>query len=98
MTHRHKLRSRQASHRDAEIDIAGRLALAAANADNKPYVVGTGALPAGTGRRTLTIAFRPQARAALARLPGVRLTVVVRSTDSYSRSSATYKLSATPHR
>ena len=78
--------------------LARRLGLAAANAENKPYVVGTGALLAGTGRRTLTIAFTAQARAALTRLPSVRLSVVVRSTDTYSRRSATYKLSATPHR
>jgi hypothetical protein len=78
--------------------LARRLGLASANAENKPYPVGGGALPAGTGRRTLTIAFTAQARAALARLPGVRLTVVVRSTDTYSRRSATYKLLATPHR
>ena len=78
--------------------LARRLGLAAANAETKPYVVGTGALPAGTGRRTLTIAFTAQARAALTRLPSVRLSVVVRSTDTYSRRSATYKLSATPHR
>jgi hypothetical protein len=78
--------------------LAGRLGLASANAENRPYPVGTGALSAGTGRRTLTIAFRRQARPALARLPSVRLSVVVRSTDTYSRSSATYRLSATPHR
>jgi hypothetical protein len=78
--------------------LAGRLRLASANAENKPYPVGTGALSAGTGRRTLSIAFRRQARAALARLPSVRLTVVVRSTDTYSRNSATYRLSAPTHR
>jgi hypothetical protein len=78
--------------------LARRLGLASASAENKPYPVGTGALPAGTGRRTLTIAFRRQARRRLAGLPTVSLTVVVRSTDPYSRRSATYKLPATPHR
>ena len=78
--------------------LARRLGLAPANADNKPYVVGRGALSAGTGRRRLTISFTTQARVRLTALATVTLTLVVRSTDPYSRRSAAYRLSATLHR
>ena len=78
--------------------LARRLGLDSANAGNKQYVVGTGSLSPGAGRRTLTVFFAPQARVALARLTTARLTLVVRSTDPYSRRGATYKLSVTLHR
>jgi hypothetical protein len=75
--------------------LARRLRLAAPPATLRSYVVGTGTLPAGNGRRRLKITFRSQARTTLAGLRGVKLTVMARSTDPVSQRSATYKLTAT---
>ena len=78
--------------------LARRLGLPSPPTAPSPYVVGMGTLPAGNGRRRLKITFRSQARAALAGLRGVKLTVVARSTDPFAQRSATYKLSATLNR
>jgi hypothetical protein len=80
------------------LKLARRLGLVSTNAGNKPYVVGTGSLSPGTGRRTLTISVTRQARARLTALAAVTLTLVVRSTDPYSRRSVAYRLSARLHR
>jgi hypothetical protein len=78
--------------------LARRLGLAAPPATLRSYVVGTGRLPAGNGRRRLKITFRSRARTTLAGLRGVKLTVVARSTDPFSQRSVTYKLTATLNR
>jgi len=78
--------------------LAQRLGLASPNARRRPFVVGTGALPAGTGRRTLKLTFPSRPRRALTGLPSVRLALLVRSIDPFSRRSAVYKLSTTLNR
>ena len=78
--------------------LARRLGLAPPNATRRPYVVGTGAVPAGAGRRTLKIAFPSRPRTALAGLPSVRLALLVRSIDPFSHRSAVYELSTTLNR
>ena len=78
--------------------LARRLGLASPTATLSPYVVGTGTLPLGNGRRKLTITFQSRTRAALAGLRSVKLTVVARSTDPFSQRSTTYKLSTTLNR
>jgi hypothetical protein len=78
--------------------LARRLGLAAPTATLKSYLVGTGTLSVGNGRRKLKITFRSQARARLAGLRRVTLIVVLRSTDPFSQRSATYKLSAALNR
>jgi hypothetical protein len=55
--------------------------------------VGSGALRAGTGSRTLTITFRRLAQSALPCLRVVRLKLTVRSIDAYTGQRATYELS-----
>jgi hypothetical protein len=74
--------------------LAWRLGLVSPEARNSPYQVGTGALAPGTGRRAVKVTFRTRTRAALASLPAVKLTVLVRAIDAYSRRAVTYKLVA----
>ena len=78
--------SGQWPRRPGQLALAGKL---------RSYLVGTGALPAGTGRRTLKVTFRSRARAALQRLGSVHLAFVVRSIDPFSRRPVTYKLATT---
>ena len=75
--------------------LARRIGLAPPTATLRSYVVATGTLSAGNGRRKLKVRFRAQARARLAGLRAVKLTIVVRTIDPFSRRSATYKHSVT---
>jgi hypothetical protein len=75
--------------------LARRVGLLSRKAKVKLYVIGTGALSADAARRTLRINFKPRAGQALRTLQSVKVKLIVRSIDPYSRRAATYKLSIT---